>query len=279
MVEKAVRLVSTLNFMKVELGEYKSLRSREQWRAAGAEFIATLLFVYLGCGSVVATDSVAEPGDAASLGEGMTGGRLVAIAVAHGLAIAFLAGATGAISGGHINPAVTLAFVVAGKETLLRAALYVIAQLLGAVVGACLLVSSVPDTWEEFTYGSHDLGQNVSPGQGLLVEIILSVVLVFVIFGVAVDRRGPGVIAPIPIGFAVVVDHLVGVPFTGASMNPARSFRPALVTGQWGRAHYIYWLGPCLGAALAAGIYRYIFLQTPPPSSDSSGKSGRVMPL
>eukprot|EP00249_Psilotum_nudum_P030930 c44202_g1_i1 orf=188-886(+) len=119
MVEGAVRLVSMLNFMKVELGDHKTLRSKEQWRAAGAEFIGTMLFVYLGCGSVVASGMLVP---------GMTAARLIAIAMAHGLAIAFLAGATGAISGGHLNPAVTLAFVIAGKENLLRAGLYVSAQ-------------------------------------------------------------------------------------------------------------------------------------------------------
>ncbi|MCO5614040.1 hypothetical protein L7F22_068320 [Adiantum nelumboides] len=119
MVEGAVKLVTMLNFMKVELGDRKTLRSKEQWRAAGAELIGTMLFVYLGCGSVVATGM---------LSLGMSPSRLIAIALAHGLAIAFLAGATGAISGGHLNPAVTLAFVIAGKETLLRAGLYVGAQ-------------------------------------------------------------------------------------------------------------------------------------------------------
>ena len=77
-----------------------------------------------------------------------------------------------------------------------------------------------------------------------------------------------GVIAPIPIGFAVLVDHLVGVPFTGASMNPARSFGPALVSGHWGRAHIIYWFGPCFGAALASGIYRYVLMPGTPQSNN-----------
>ncbi|KAH7295860.1 hypothetical protein KP509_27G068900 [Ceratopteris richardii] len=251
MVEGAVRLVTMLNFMKVELGDRKTLRSKEQWRAACAEFIGTMLFVYLGCGSVVATGM---------LSLGMSASRLIAIALAHGLAIAFLAGATGAISGGHLNPAVTLGFVVAGKETLLRAGLYIAAQLLGGVIGAALLKDATPKFWEG-ALGSHNISHGVYPSQALLMEIMLTFTLIFVIFGVAVDRRGPGVIAPIPIGFAVLVDHLVGVPYTGASMNPARSFGPAFVSGAWSNNFWIYWFGPCIGATLASALYRYVFLE------------------
>ncbi|CAK9224918.1 unnamed protein product [Sphagnum jensenii] len=241
-----IQLLSMFNFMKVELGDRMTLRSKEEWRAAGAEFIGTLLFVYLGCGSVVATGMLSIE---------MTSARLIAIAMAHGLAISFLTGATGAISGGHLNPAVTLAFVVAGKETLMRAGLYVAAQLLGGTFGALLLKWSTPGTMVG-SLGAHDLANGIYGAQGLLLEMVLTFVLVFVIFGVAVDRRGPGVIAPIPIGFAVLVDHLVGVPYTGASMNPARTFGPALVSGNWGRAPLVYWIGPCLGAVLASGVYR-----------------------
>ncbi|XP_024382300.1 aquaporin TIP4-4 isoform X2 [Physcomitrium patens] len=230
-IQTMVKMVTMLNFMKVELGDHKTLRSKEQWRAAAAEFIGTMLFVYLGCGSVIASGMISRD---------MTCARLVVIAVAHGLAICCLAAATGAISGGHLNPAVTLAFVVAGKETLIRAGLYI-----GAQRGL----------------GSHDIDKNVFDSQGLLMEIVLTFMLIFVVFGVAVDRRGPGVIAPIPIGFAVLVDHLVGVPYTGASMNPARSFGPALVSGHWGRSHIIYWFGPCFGASLASAIYRLGFLE------------------
>ncbi|KAJ7534933.1 hypothetical protein O6H91_12G010900 [Diphasiastrum complanatum] len=194
------------------------------------------------------------------LGPDMTSMRLVAIALGHGLAIAFLAGATGAISGGHLNPAVTVAFVVAGKETLLRAGLYVSAQLFGAVIGAAMLKWSTPANWVG-SLGSHDLSHGVFPSQGFMMEFMLTFVLIFVIFGVAVDRRGPGVIAPLPIGFAVLVDHLVGVPYTGASMNPARSFGPSLVSGVWSGSHWVYWFGPCLGASCASALYRYIFLE------------------
>ncbi|KAG0582079.1 hypothetical protein KC19_3G032700 [Ceratodon purpureus] len=250
-LQTMVKMVTMLNFMKVELGDHKSLRSKELWRGAAAEFIGTMLFVYLGCGSVIASGMISRD---------MTCARVVIIAVAHGLAICCLAAATGAISGGHLNPAITLAFVVAGKETLIRAGLYVVAQLVGAVIGAWLIQSCTP-AYLQRGLGSHDISKNVLDSQGCFMEIMLTFMLIFVIFGVAVDRRGPGVIAPIPIGFAVLVDHLVGVPYTGASMNPARSFGPALVSGHWGRSHIIYWFGPCFGASLASAMYRLGFLE------------------
>ncbi|CAM6111718.1 unnamed protein product [Calypogeia fissa] len=250
-IQTMVKMVTMLNFMKVELGETKTLRSKEQWRAAGAEFVGTFLFVYIGCGSVVATGMLYAE---------MTPSRLVAIALAHGLAISCLAGATGAISGGHLNPAVTLAFVVAGKENLVRAGLYAGAQIFGAIFGALFLKFSTPE-YLRGNLGSQDISQYIFTSQGFLVEMILTFALVFVIFGVAVDRRGPGVIAPLPIGFVVLVDHIVGVPYTGASMNPARSFGPALVSGYFGSAHLVYWVAPCFGASMAAALYRYAFLE------------------
>ncbi|EFJ06342.1 hypothetical protein SELMODRAFT_135642, partial [Selaginella moellendorffii] len=128
-------------------------------------------------------------------------------------------------------------------------------QLFGAIMGAAILRWSTPGPWVG-ALGAHDLSNGVYPGQGFIMEFMLTFVLVFVIFGVAVDRRGPGVIAPLPIGFAVLVDHLVGVPFTGASMNPARSFGPAVVSGAWSASFWIYWFGPCFGAAAASALYK-----------------------
>ncbi|CAI5517413.1 unnamed protein product, partial [Closterium sp. Naga37s-1] len=182
MVEGAVRLVTMLNFMKVELGEYKSLKSKEQWRSIGVEFLATLLFVYLGCGSVVASGVLETE---------LTPARLTVIALGHGLAITFLVASTGAISGGHINPVVTLAFVVAGKENIIRGSLYIVAQLVGGICGAALLGASIPAA-DLGHLGTHSLGHGTSVGNAFLMELMLTFTLVYVIFGVAVDRRGPG---------------------------------------------------------------------------------------
>ena len=111
--------------------------------------------------------------------------------------------------------------------------------------------------------GSHGLGANVTVGGGVLAEIILTFVLVFVVFVVfatAMDPKGLGHVAPVAIGLAVLVDHLFGVPVTGASMNPARSFGPALVAGAW-ENHWIFWVGPLIGGALAALVYEFVFIR------------------
>jgi MIP family channel proteins len=194
----------------------------------------------------------------------LTATRLVAIALAHGLAIALLAYATANISGGHINPAVTFAAMLTKKISVARGLMFIVAQLVGAVVGASLLLATIPDA-ADTNLGAHALGPGVSVGMGLLMEIIVTFALVFVIFATAVDRGGMGNLAPLAIGLTVLVDHLdhlLAVPFTGASMNPARSFGPALVAGQWAD-HWIYWVAPLLGAAIAGLVYQFAFINRP----------------
>lgn len=221
------------------------------WRATLAEFVATLLFIFLGAGTVVVTGGL--------IGEKLTSARLVAIALAHGLAIALLVSATAKISGAHINPAVTFGAWVTGKISLNRGIMYVVAQLVGAIVGALLLAAVIPAA-ARGNLGAHGLGSGVTAGGGLVAEIILTFALVFVVFGTAIDPKGLGHLAPVAIGLTVLVDHLFGVPVTGASMNPARSFGPALVAGAWDN-HWIFWIGPLIGGALAALVYEFIFLR------------------
>ncbi len=180
-------------------------------------------------------------------------------ALAHGLAIALLVAATANISGGHINPAVTFGAWITGKISLTKGLMYVLAQLIGAVIGAFLLAAVIPEG-AQGNLGAHGLGAGISVGGGLLAEIILTFVLVFVVFATAIDPKGLGSIAPIAIGLAVLVDHLLGVPVTGAGMNPARSFGPALVAGAW-ENHWIFWAGPLIGGAIAALIYEFVFLR------------------
>ncbi len=225
----------------------KDLSNGEAWKAALAELIATLLFVFIGAGTVVSSGMLGAT-DA---------GRVVAIAIAHGLAIGVMAASTGHLSGGHINPAVTVAQVVTRKIGAAKGVMYVAAQLAGAAIGAFLLAAVIPDAAEK-SLGAHALGNGVTVAGGLIIEIVLTFVLVFVIFATAVDGRGPGAIAPLAIGFAVLIIHLIAVPLTGASVNPARSFGPALAAGQWAD-HWIYWVGPILGGSLAAVVYQGVF--------------------
>ena len=229
-------------------GGTNELTSPAAWRATLAELLATLLFVFVGAGTVVVTGEM--------LGEELTAARLLAIALAHGLAIALLVTAIANLSGGHINPAVTLGTMLTRNISVVRGLMYIVAQLAGATVGAALLLVVLP---ESGNLGAHALGNGVSVGAGVVVEIILTFLLVFVVFATAIDPKGIGNLAPLAIGLAVLVDHLVGVPLTGASMNPARSLGPALLSGEWAN-HWVYWVGPIVGGALAAVLYRWVFL-------------------
>ena len=224
------------------------------WRAVLAELIATLLFVFVGAGSVVVVTGVigVSPGDDV--------GALTAIALAHGLAIAVVVAGTAKISGGHVNPAVTFGAVITGRMKLTTGILYVGAQLTGAVIGALLLEAAVVGDVEG-NLGAHALNLNALDGKGggVLVEAVLTFVLVFTVFATAIDRRGMGNLAPIAIGLAILIDHLVGVPLTGASMNPARSFGPALVADAWDN-HWVYWVGPLAGGGIAALAYYLTFM-------------------
>lgn len=224
----------------------------DDYRAALAEFFATMLFVFLGPGSVIASGITAP-------GAQLTADKLMVIASGHGLAIAVLVWASGHISGGHINPAVTFGAWIAGKIGLQRGILYIVAQLLGAVVGAAILAYVIPDNIQG-TLGAHALGAGVTPIAGVVVEIVLTFTLVGVVLMTAMHPRGPGNVAALAIGLAVLIDHLTGVPLTGASMNPARSFGPALVAGAWAD-HWVYWVGPLIGAALAAIIVKQVYLK------------------
>ena len=239
----------SLGFTVKDFGE-------KTWQAVFAELIATLLFVFLGAGTVVVVTGVigANPGfrgDPAAL---------VAIALAHGLAIVLLVAGTAKLSGGHINPAVTFGAVITGRMKLSTGMLYVVAQLVGAVIGALLLEAAVAGEFEG-NLGAHGPVSEVldGDGAGVLVEAVLTFVLVFTVFATAMDPRGRANLAPIAIGLAVLVDHLAGVPLTGASMNPARSFGPALVADFWDD-HWVYWLGPLIGGGLAALVYYFTFM-------------------
>ncbi len=219
------------------------------WQAASAEFVAVLLFIFLGCGAVVVSGEMT--------GGGMTVPRLILIAAVHGLGITALAYATINISGGHINPAVTLTMLATRQISGVRALVYLGAQLGGAAVGGLLLLAVVPGA-SETTLGSHSLGAGVAPWAGVLTEAILTFSLVFVIFTTAVNSRELRNYAPIAIGLAVFVTNVFGIPISGASLNPARSFGPAVVAWEWAD-HWVYWAGPVAGGVLAGWASRWAF--------------------
>jgi MIP family channel proteins len=218
------------------------LVSSEGRRALSAEFLGTLLFLVFSAGTVAVTGGL--------LAERMTSARLLAVALAHGLAYSIFVAATLPISGGHLNPAVTFAALMSRQIHAAKAVMYMVAQCAGAVAGALLLMVMIPTSMHG-TLGSDALAARVTVAGGLVTEIVLTSVLVAAVLAAT---RGVSPVRLGVIGLVVVLGELLGGPLTGASMNPARSLGPALVAGAWGN-HWIYWLGPFAGAAVAIFVY------------------------
>ncbi|MGC2420722.1 MAG: MIP/aquaporin family protein [Candidatus Acidiferrales bacterium] len=229
------------------------------WQKLAAEFLAVFAFVFIGAGSICA-DQFLRAGGAAGIG-------VLGIAVAHGVAMAILVTSVGHISGGHLNPAVTVGFWVTKRMGTLDTLLYCVAQLLGSIAAAYMLAAILPESvWRPVALGTPDLAQDFTRMHGMLLEAVMTFFLVFVVFATAVDVRGAfNKIAGFAIGLTITVDMLLGGPFTGAAMNPARAFGPALAARHW-QNHGVYWLGPLFGGILAAVIYDRLFLRDQPPA-------------
>ena len=210
-----------------------------------AEFIGTFALIFVGVGAIVA--------DHASHGES----GLVGVALAHGLTIAVMVTATAAVSGGHLNPAVTIGLLSVRKIEPANAAGYVAAQCLGAIVAAAALRGLLPDGMlADVRMGTPVLSSGTTELEGTLLEMILTFFLAFVVFGTAIDARAPK-LGGLCIGLTVALDILIGGPFTGAAMNPARHLGPALLGGGLGQT-WLYWLGPVAGGVLAAQVYHHV---------------------
>ena len=210
-------------------------------RAYIAELLGTMMFVLIGTGTIIA------------------GGDLVAIAVAHGLGIAVMIYATTKISGGHINPAVTLAMMVTKRMKIAPGVIYIGAQLLGGLLATTLLYLALNNS-AAGDFGAHRINTDLVAGDGgaLLIEILLTSMLIAVILAVAAAKNGYGVTAPLMIGLAVMAIHFVALEMTGASVNPARTFGPALISNAFD-SFWVYILGPAIGAILAATLYQHVF--------------------
>jgi aquaporin Z len=216
-------------------------------RPLAAELIGTLLFVFLGAGSMVI--NAATGGSLAGLG----------IALVHGVGMAIIVSATMNISGGHINPAVTFGIWVAGKIDGKSAGAYVAAQLVGALLGALLVKAILPGGAVHAALGgTPQLSPSVTLMQGIWIEAVLTFFLVSAVFGTALSPDAPK-IGGFGIGLAITVDALVGGSLTGAMMNPARALGPAIVAHEM-HGQAVYWIGPLLGAAVAAALWRWVLL-------------------
>ncbi len=216
-----------------------------------AELIGTFAFVFIGAGSIITN----------TLTHGALG--IVGIALAHGLALSIMISIFAATSGGHINPAVTIGMLVTRRIAPLPGILYIVAQLVGATLAGLLLRAVFPSAvWQAAQLGTPNLAPGVSFATGILVEAVLTFFLVLAVFGTAVDPRAPK-LGGFGIGLTVAMDILMGGALTGASMNPARTFGPALAGGFW-QNDLVYWIGPIIGGVVAALIYEYVILQVWP---------------
>ncbi|KAL8137941.1 hypothetical protein V2J09_003942 [Rumex salicifolius] len=218
-------------------------------KAALAEFISALIFNFAGEGSGMAFSKLTD-------GASTTPAGLVAVALAHGIGLFIGVSVSANISGGHVNPAVTLGAFLGGHITLLRGILYWIAQCLGSTV-ACLLLWFCTGG---MTTSAFALSSGVSVWNAVVFEIVMTFGLVYTVYATAIDpKKGEvGILAPLCIGLIVTANALAGGAFEGASMNPSVAFGPALVSWDWTN-HWVYWVGPLIGGAIAALVFDLFF--------------------
>ncbi|KAJ6406381.1 hypothetical protein OIU84_009989 [Salix udensis] len=244
---------------KIAIGSRDEAAQPDCLKALVVEFITTFLFVFAGVGSAMAADKLT--------GDALLG--LFAVAVAHALVVAATISG-GHISGGHLNPAVTIGLLFGGHITVVRSILYWIIQLLASTT-ACLLLKYLTGG---LATPVHTLASGMGYLQGVVWEIVLTFSLLFTVYATIVDPKkgsidGQG---PMLTGFVVGANILAGGAFSGASMNPARSFGPALVSWDW-TDHWVYWVGPLIGGGLAGFIYEHFFItrsHRPLPSEEES---------
>ena len=220
-----------------------------------AEFIGTFWLVFGGCGSAVLAATFPD-----------TGIGFLGVALAFGLTVLTMAFAIGHISGCHLNPAVSAGLAAGGRFKVFELGPYIAAQVLGALAGAAVLYViasgktgfSLSDGFASNGYGEHSPG-GYSMVAGLVAEVVLTFMFLIIIMG-ATDSRAPAGLAPIAIGLGLTLIHLVGIPVTNLSVNPARSTGPALFVGGWAiKQLWLFWIAPIVGAVLAGVVYRSLF--------------------
>lgn len=213
-----------------------------------AEALGTFMLVFFGCASVVMT---AFPG-------GNWG--VLGIALAHGIALSVAVTATMAISGGHLNPAVSIGLAAARRIPPVTAIAYVVAQLIGAALGGFALKTIVPASIAgAVMYGTPTVSGTLSLGMAVGIEALLTFVLMSAVYGTCIAHERPPV-AGFGIGLTLVFAIMMGGAFTGAALNPARAFGPAVASGHW-VAHIVYWVGPIVGALAATALWELVLLE------------------
>jgi MIP family channel proteins len=224
-----------------------------------AEFVGSFALVFLSAGSICANQFLRTSGQA--------GIGLLGIALAHGLAMGIMVTSLGHISGGHFNPAITIGFWVTRKLSTMNTLAFWAAQLAGAAAAAYSLRLLPFDVWTAVQLGTPDLASGISRTTGMIFESIMTFFLVFVVFATCVDAHGAfNKIGGFAVGLTITTGALFGGPFTGAALNPARAFGPALAANHWTN-HGVYWIGPLAGGVAAGWLYDMLFLKKEQPIS------------
>jgi len=242
------------------------MAAEDTLRRAVAEFVGAFALTFIGAGSIVTAAAIHDP-------------SLIGVAVAHGVTIAIMVSALGHISGGHFNPAITFGFLITRRIKPPLAVVYWLAQFGGAALAALLVRDLLPRASSEAVkLGVPALGHGVDASAGFALEAIFTFFLVWAVFATAVDPRGAfKSIAGLAIGLTITVDILFGGPLTGAAMNPSRAFGPELVGNHWSHA-WVWYAGPVLGGAVAAGLYEFLYLRPVRPEPGGPIESGVIEP-
>jgi len=224
------------------------------WRAVIAELLGSLMYVFISSGLAIASNvySFAQPGFVHTL---------LVIALGNGLAFTSLVFAFYNLSGGHLNPATTWGAIITRRIGIMRGIAYMIAQVVGAILGALLISAATPSEYHG-RMGAHFWEESLSNFNGVLLEAMLTFFLVFVVFATYFDPAGLGKLAPLPIGLTVAFGYLIGWVFVGPPMNPARALGTAIVYGTYDHM-WVYWVGPIAGATVASLLYTLLFLSRP----------------
>lgn len=219
----------------------------DNWQKYLAEGLGTFALVVIAAGAFLANSPTPVLG-------------AVGVALAYGLGAAALIYSVWHISGGHLNPAITVSLWATGHIKTITAIGYVVAQVIGAVAAAMLLNVMFAGASAQYYLGDVFLGQSVSPQLGILIEAVFTFLLVWTFFATMVDKKASPGFGALSVGFILAVGVLLTLGLTGGALNPARSFGPALVSAHWD-SHYVYWIGPIAGALVAGFVYHFSFLR------------------
>lgn len=221
----------------------REFKSKDFWRAVLAELVGMTLFIFLSLVTAIGNSNDSNPD------------QEVKVALGFGLAIATLAQSLGHISGAHLNPAVTLGMLASCQISVFKAFMYIVAQMLGSTLAAGIVYGVRPAG--QTSLGVNGLN-NITPSQGIGIELLATFQLVLCVIAVT-DKRRRDVTgsAPLAIGLSVCLGHLAAISYTGCGINPARSFGPAVITTQF-KDHWVYWVGPMCGGVAAALVYDFL---------------------